>query len=190
MAKNKRVYSLTDTMKAALATDPVSYIEKWWESNATEEERRSAEERGASPSGAFAFVESVAKKYKQKSCACFPDQVVFDLAAIFLRTGSDGDEFVTQEELAKAEAREAKAAEEAKKQKERADKKEEERRSALTQEERDREDAVNAEREARIAESKAELERKQAAINEKKARAERAKEIARIMQESQMTFDF
>ena len=117
---SKKAYNLPQEITDALHTDPVDYIAVWWANNATDEERQAAEERGATPSGAFAFVESVAKKYKKKSAACLPDELTYKLAVIFLRNGSDGDEFVTDAELKAEEAKKAERKAQAEKRKQEA----------------------------------------------------------------------
>lgn len=186
----KHIYELTQDMRDALAANPADIIGAWWRKNATEEEQRAAKERGATARGALAFVESVARKAKHGSCACLTDELTFRLAAIFLRTGADGDEFMTPEELRKAED-EAKRKEEARaKHKADAEKKEAKRKAELKPEELFAEARVEAERDKK---SKAEDEKRKAEREIKErimARREREKAIAEQMKAEQLEFDF
>lgn len=176
---------LSAEMLGALAVSPVEYIRKYWEAHSTEEERAAAVSRKASPEGAFAFIESVARKHG-KSAACFPDQLTYDLAMIFLRLGADGDKYETAEDIAKrekAEAERAKAREEAKK-------KEAERKAKLPQQELKLETKVEKKR-AKIDAQELELKAKlDAARIERKKAQERQKAIAKEMENQQLTFGF
>ena len=187
---SKKAYNLPQEITDALHTDPVDYIAVWWANNAPDEERQAAEERGATPSGAFAFVESVAKKYKKKSAACLPDELTYKLAVIFLRNGSDGDEFVTDAELKAEEAKKAERKAQAEKRKQEAAAKEAKRKANLSPEELAKEEVIEQERKAQA--MKEEIRRKeiQAAKEARRARMERAKAIAEEMRKNQLTFDF
>ena len=190
MSKNRITYELTKEMSDALATDPVEHISAWWANNATPEERKAAEERGATPSGAFAFVESVARKAKHKSAACLPDALTYQLAAIFLRNGADGDEFVTPDELKQAERTEELRKEQAAKRNEEAAKREAERKAKLTPEQIAEEARIEAERKAKDEAEAAKRKAAQEARDAKRAARERAKAIADEMQKQQLTFNF
>lgn len=187
----KRTYELTPEMSAALAADPVDHIANWWANNATEDEKKAAAERGATPSGAFAFVESVARKAKHGgNAACLPDALAFALAAIFLRNGSDGDEFLTPDELKRQEAEEAERKAKAEKRRKEAEKKEAKRKAELTPEQKAEEERIERERQAKTEEDEAERKAVEEARAEKRAKIERAKAIAEEMKSRQLEFDF
>lgn len=184
-----RTYEMPQGAKDALAADPVSYIKKWWEEHSSPEERASAKERGATPSGAFRFVESVARKARHSN-ACLPDAVVYELAGIFLRNGADGDEFITPDELARRERDEAHRRKIATQTKEAAEKKEAARKASLTPEQRAEEERIEKERAEKAAKEEARRKEEQAAREAKRARIERAKAIAKEMRERQLEFNF
>lgn len=187
---SKKTYELTEPMKAALAKSPIDYIREYWEAHSTPEERDAAIARKATAEGAYAFIESVAKKHKVKSSACFPDQLTYDLAVIFFNAGSDGDEFVTAEEIAAKEKDEAERAARREQAKIEAEAKEAERRATLSPEELAAEMLVEAERKAKAeAESAKRMELEKARIEKKKAN-ERKKAIAEEMAKRQLSFDF
>lgn len=186
----KRTYELSGEMKAALAMNPADIIAAWWEKNATEEERKAAKERGATAKGALAFVESVARKAKHGSVACLTDELTFRLAAIFLRNGADGDEFLTPEELRQAEAKNEQRKAEATKRKAEAKAKEEKRKSALQPVELFAEAKIEAERSRKDKAEDAKRQADQAAKERIMARTERAKAIVAQMKAEQLEFDF
>ena len=190
MSRTRRTYELTKEMSDALATDPVEYIAKWWNENATDDEKKAADERGATPSGAFAFVESVARKAKKSNSSCLPDALTFELAAIFMRNGADGDEFVTPDELKRREAEEAERKAKAERRKAEAEAKEAERKASLTPEQREEEERIERERLAKAAEEEAKRKAAQEAREAKRARIERAKAIAKEMADRQLEFNF
>ena len=190
MSKKIITYELTKEMSDALATDPVEHIAAWWASNATPEERKAAEERGATPSGAFAFVESVARKAKHNSSACLPDALTYQLAAIFMRNGADGDEFVTPDELKQAERADEERKAQAERRKQEAKKREAERKAKLTPEQLAEEARIEAERKAKDEAEEAKRKAAQEARDAKRAARERAKAIAEEMKKQQLTFNF
>lgn len=184
-----RTYDMPQGAKDALAADPVDYIKRWWTNHSTAEERKAAEDRGATPSGAFAFVESVARKAKHSN-ACLPDEVVYELAGIFLRNGADGDEFITPDELARRERADAHKRKIDAQTKAAAEKKEAERKASLTPEQRAEEERVERERAENSAKEEARRKELQAAREAKRARIERAKAIAQEMRDRQLEFNF
>ncbi len=187
---SKKTYELTKEMSDALAADPIDHIAVWWANNATPEEQKAAEERGATPSGAFAFVESVARKAKHTSAACLPDALTYQLAAIFLRNGADGDEFVTPDELKREESAEAERKAKAERRKAEAAKREAERKATLTPEQRAEEERIEQERRAVAMKEELKSREAQADREAKRARQERAKAIAEEMRKNQLEFDF
>lgn len=187
MKKQRKGYKATPEMEAAFKTSPVAYIEAWWKSHSTEEERNAAEERGATPSGAYAFVESVARK---KNCKCFPDLLVYDLVGMFMRNGADGDEFISQEELDERNRKAELAEEERKIAKARAEEHESNRLAAMSEEERAEELRVKEERKKKAAESEEKRKIADEARAARIAKIERARAIAKEIKDRQMTFNF
>lgn len=186
-----RQYTMSEEAVAALKLSATHYLAKWWKNNATDEEYADSVARNATAKGAYEFVEQVAMKYKgNSSCVCLPDQLVYDLAGIFFRNGSDGDEFLTADEI---EAREKAEADKEKRKAERkaqADKVEEARKAALTPEQRDEEERIEAERKAKSeADAKAKAEAEAVKLAKQKER-ERQKAIAEEMKNRQMEFSF
>lgn len=186
----KRTYTLTPEMNAALGTTPADYIASWWKANATAEEQAQAVERGATAGGALAFVESVARKKCGGGNACLPDALTYQLAAIFLRNGADGDEFCTSEELKAAEEAEAKRKAQAEERKAKAKKRNAERKAKLTPAEQSAEAKAEAEREIKTEAEEVEREALEAARLAKLARVERAKAIQKEMKMQQLEFNF
>ena len=183
-------WNLTKEMTEALASDPVELIERWWNAHSNEEERKDAEERGATASGAFAFVESVVRKFKHGQSACLPDDLTYQLAAIFMRNGVDGDKFLTSEELKREEAREVERKENAKAYKAKAQRSEAERKSKLTPGQKAEEVRIEAERKAKTEQEDARRAEAQAARESLLSRQERAKAIAARMRCLQLEFNF
>lgn len=203
MAKNRVVYERNEKAERACQIPPKTYIRVWWQKTATEEERKSAEERGATEDGAYKFLEDFVRKHG-KGNNCLPDALAYSICRIFFTLGSDGDELITAEELKKQEEEEAKRAKEkaerdAKLAKAKADaeRKEAERLASLTPEQRAEEERVKAEREAKRKadeakrkEEDAKRKEREAALAEKRKREARQKEIRRQMEEQQLTFGF
>lgn len=203
--KRKVEVAIPANIMEAIAVPPVEYLRKWWEANSTEEERTAADERDATIEGAYAFIEDFSRRAKHNGQgACLPDQVVYDLCGIFMRSCRDGDVYATAEEIAEEEAEakrleelEAKRKAEAKKRHEAAEKKEAERIAAMTDEEREAYVREMSERKAReeadkakaIAEAKA-REAVEAAKRSKREEIARKKALAEEMEARQLSFDF
>ena len=174
---------LTETMKQSLAKSASDYIADWWMANSTEDERKAAAERKATPSGAYAFAESVARRHGAK---CLPDAVTYEIVGIFMRNGSDGDTYKTSDDIAREEAN-------AKARKDRlakAKKANEDRKASLTPEQIAEEERIAEERKAKEAEADAKRKDAQALKDAKNAKIERAKAIAAEMQSRQLEFNF
>lgn len=179
-----RTYELNADMVSAMKKAASEHIRAWWEATATDDEKAQAIARGATAKGAYEFVEKVVKKHKGKtSCVCLPDQLVYDLAGIFLRNGADGDEFLTTEEIAEREKNEAER-------KRKAEEAEAKRKESLTPEKLAEEKRIEDERKAKAeADAKAKAEEEAAKLAKLKER-ERQKAIAEEMKARQLTFDF
>lgn len=193
--KNRRIYEMPNGMADSLMKDPIEYIDDWWRNNATDEEKKDAEERGATASGAFAFVESVSRKWANKRktsnrSACLPDEITYVLAGIFMRLGSDGDEFYTKEEIEDMERTEEERKYLLERRKAEAERKEAERRASLTPEQREAEDRIERERKEIQAREEQRRNEMQAIRDAARMKQERIKAIAEEMKRSQLEFNF
>lgn len=190
----KKTMELSQEALEAIKTQASARLEAYWNEHASEEEKKAATERGATITGAYAFIEDFARRGATGGCACIPDAVVYELLGVFMRTAKDGDTYATPEEIRADEEHTAKEeqekAERTAKAKAEAVKTEQAKVEAMSEEKRKAYEAERAEREAKEAEAKAERDRKEA---ERKAKAEekaRKKALAEELAKRQLCFNF
>lgn len=170
---------LTPEMKELMERTMEDYFSAYWTKHATPEQEEKRKAEGKTFKGAYNFAKSVAEKMKRDgNCVAMPDDLAYLLLVHYMENEKEGATYRTADEIEADAKREAGEAE--RKRKEAEKKAKELSKNALI--EVSTEDVQKAEAEA-MALKEAEKEAKRRA----KAETDEAKELAKKIEEAQMT---